>query len=61
MQGDPLSTAMQTLAKRQLFIQQMKAISSDIKQVWFAVDAPSAVTFYFWTTILIPPQWMRDQ
>ena len=46
--------AMYTLAISQLFIQQLKEISSDIKQVWFA-DAPSAVAFYFQTTILIQP------
>ena len=47
MQGDPLSMAMYTLAMSQLFIRQLKAISYDIKQVWFADDAPSAVNFYF--------------
>ena len=40
------------------YIRQLKAISSDIKQVWLADDAPSAVNPYFWTTILIPPQWL---
>ena len=43
MQRDPLS--MYILAIRQFFIQQLEAISSDLKQVWFADDAPSAVTF----------------
>ena len=51
--------AMQTLAISQLFIQQLKATSPDIKQVWFVDDAPSAVTFHFRTTILIPPQWLK--
>ena len=56
--GDPLLTAMHTLAISQLFIQQQKVISSDIKQVWFADDAPSAVAFYFCTTIVTLPQWL---
>ena len=58
MQGDPSLTGMHTLAICQFFIQQLKAISSDIKQVRFADDAPNAVTFYFFTTILTPPQWL---
>ena len=53
-QVDLLSIAMYTLAISQLFIQQLKEISSDIKQVWFA-DAPSTVAFYFRTTILMQP------
>ena len=47
MQRDTLSMAMYTLAIRQCIIQQLIPNSSDIKQLWFADDAPSAVTLYF--------------
>ena len=45
--------AKQTLATSQLYIQQLKAISSDIKQVWFADDSPSAA----WPFTFGPQFW----